>query len=73
MQLYIICQTILFYVGAYFTPIAYTFPNGLQSMNGSSSTGGCQPENCVMMPISGTTINGCECPGNTPVSGALMH
>ena len=41
-------------------------------MNGSSSTGGCQPENCVMMPISGTAINGCDCPANTPVSGVLI-
>ena len=60
------------FVGIYFTPIAYTFPDGLQSVNGSSSTGGCQPENCVMMPISGTAINGCDCPGSTPVSGILI-
>ena len=25
-----------------------------------------------MMPISGTAINGCDCPGNTPVSGVLI-
>ena len=56
----------------FFQPIAYTFPNGLQSVNGSSSTGGCQPESCVMMPISSTAINGCDCPGNTPVSGILI-
>ena len=60
-----------FYVGEYFTPIAFTFPDGLQSVNGSSSTGGCQPESCVMMPISGTT-NGCDCPGTTPASGFLI-
>ena len=53
-------------------PIAYTFPNGLQSVNGSSSTGGCQPESCVRMPISSTDINGCDCPGSTPVSGVLI-
>ena len=27
---------------------------------------------CVMMPISGTTINGCDCPGSTPASGVLI-
>ena len=27
---------------------------------------------CVMMPISGTTINGCDCPGTTPASGVLI-
>ena len=58
-------------VGTLFQPIAYTLPDGLQSANGSSATGGCQ-ENCVMMPISGTTINGCDCPGTTPVSGVLI-
>ena len=46
-------------------PIAYTLPNGLQSVNGSSSTGGCQPEGCVM-------FFGCGCTGNTPVSGVLI-
>ena len=40
-------------------------------MNGSNSTGGC-PQNCVMMPLSGTTINGCDCPGTTPASGVLV-
>ena len=60
------------YVGTDYTPIAYTLPDGLQSVNGSSSTGGCQPESCVMMPISSTTINGCDCPGNTPVNGTLI-
>ena len=59
-------------VGTYFSPIAYTFPDGLQSVNGSSSTGGCQPESCVMMPISSTTINGCDCPGTDPASGVLI-
>ena len=52
--------------GVYFQPIAYTLPDGLQSVNGSSSTGGCQPESCVMMPI------GCDCPGSTPVNGTLI-
>ena len=41
-------------------------------MDGSSSTGGCQPESCVMMPISGTTINGCDCPGTTGINGTLI-
>ena len=27
---------------------------------------------CVVMPISGTTINGCDCPGSTPASGVLI-
>ena len=27
---------------------------------------------CVMMPISGTSINGCDCPGTTPASGVLI-
>lgn len=58
--------------GAFFQPSAYTLPDGLQSVNGSSSTGGCQPESCVMMPISGTAINGCDCPGITPASGILI-
>jgi hypothetical protein len=61
-----------YYVGTYISPIAYTFPDGLQSVNGSSSTGGCQPENCAMMPISGTAINGCDCPSTGPVSGVLI-
>ena len=61
----------IFILGIYFQPIAYTLPDGLQSVNGSSSTGGCQPESCVMMPISGTAINGCDCPG-TPASGVLI-
>ena len=52
--------------------IHFTFPDGLQSVNGSSSTGGCQPESCIMMPISGTAIDGCDCPGNTPVNGTLI-
>ena len=53
--------------GVYFQPIAYTFPDGLRSVNGSSSTGGCQPEmNCVMMSVA------CDCPGSTPVSGVLI-
>ena len=60
------------YSGAYFTPTAYTFPDGLQSVNGSSSTGGCQPESCVMMPIGSTNINGCECLGNIAVNGTLI-
>jgi hypothetical protein len=59
-------------VGAYFSPAAYTFPDGLQSVNGSSSTGGCQPENCVVRPIGSSTINGCDCPGTGPVSGVLI-
>ena len=58
--------------GAYYSPIAFTLPDGLQSVNGSSSTGGCQPESCVMMPIGGTAANGCDCPGSTPVSGVLI-
>ena len=57
--------------GALYQPIAYTLPNGLRSVNGSIITGGCQ-ESCVMMPISGTTINGCDCPGTTPASGVLI-
>ena len=61
-----------YYVGTYFSPAAYTLPDGLQSVNGSSSTGGCQPGSCVMMPISSTTINGCDCPGTDPVSGVLI-
>ena len=60
------------HTGAYFTPIEYTFPDGLQSVNGSSSTGGCQLESCVRMPISGTTINN-YCPGSSsPASGILI-
>ncbi|MCG8621170.1 MAG: hypothetical protein MJE68_04075, partial [Proteobacteria bacterium] len=59
-------------LGIYFQPVAYTLPDGLQSVNGSSSTGGCQPESCVMMPISSTTINGCDCPGSAPVNGTLI-
>ena len=59
-------------LGICFQPVAYTLPDGLQSVNGSSSTGGCQPESCVMMPISGTSINGCDCLGNTPVNGTLI-
>ena len=62
---------IVHYTGAFFQPIAYTFPDGLQSVNGSSSTGGCQPEDCVMIPYSGSNVNGCDCPGTTPVSGVL--
>ena len=62
----------IYYVGAYYSPIGYTLPSGLQSVNGSSSTGGCQPESCVIMPIGGSTINGCDCPGNTPVNGTLI-
>ena len=58
-------------VGTLFQPIAYTLPDGLRSVNGSNITGGCQ-ESCVMMPISSTTINGCDCPGTTPVSGVLI-
>ena len=58
--------------GAFFTPIEYTLPDGLQSVNGSSSTGSCQPESCVMIPISGTAINGCDCPNTSPVSGVLI-
>ena len=65
-------MTEIIHAGTFFQPIAYTFPNGLSSVNGSSSTGGCQPENCIMMPISGTFINGCVCPGTTPVSGVLI-
>ena len=55
------------YVGAVFQPIAYTFPDGLQSINGSNSTGGCRKD-CVMMPIPGTTTNACDCPGTTPAA-----
>ena len=58
--------------GALHQPIAYTLPDGLRSVNGSNITGGCQ-ESCVMMPISGTSINGCDCPGSTtPASGVLI-
>ena len=61
------------FTGTFFQPIAYTFPEGLSSENGSSSTGGCQPESCVIMPISVTTTSGCDCPGaTTPVSGVLI-
>ena len=60
------------HAGGYFQPIAYTHPDGLQSVNGSSSTGDCQPESCVMMPISGTNINACDCPASTPASGVLI-
>ena len=60
------------YVGTNYTPIAYTLPDGLQSVGGSSSTGGCQPESCIMMPISGTTINACECLTNAPANGTLI-
>ena len=60
------------HTGVFFQPVAYTFPDGLQSVNGSNSTGGCQPESCVMMPYSGTAINGCDCPVNTPVNGTLI-
>ena len=60
------------HTGVVFQHIAYTLPDGLQSVNGSNSTGGCQPGRCVMMPISGTAINGCDCPTNTPVSGILI-
>ena len=50
----------------------YTFPDGLQSVNGSSSTGGCQRE-CVMMTPT-DAINGCDCPGSlsTPANGVLI-
>ena len=27
---------------------------------------------CVMMPIGGSTINGCDCPGSTPSNGVLI-
>ena len=58
--------------GTLFQPIAYTIPDGLRSVNGSNITGGCQ-ESCVMTPISGTTTNGCDCPGSTtPASGVLI-
>ena len=59
------------FAGTLFQPIAYTLPDGVRSENGSSITGGCQ-ESCVMMPFSGTTINGCDCPGTTPASGVLI-
>ena len=58
-------------VGTLFQPIAHTLPDGLRSVNGSNIAGGCQ-ESCVMMPISGTSINGCNCPGTTPASGVLI-
>ena len=71
--IYCVMYDVLFmYTGAYFIPAAYTLPDGLQSVNGSNSTGGCQPESCVMMPISNTNINGCDCPGSTPASGVLI-
>ena len=60
-----------YHTGAYISPIAYMFPDGLQSVNGSSSTGGCE-KRCVEMPYSGTAINGCDCPGSNPVSGVLI-
>ena len=67
----VMIMTKITHAGASFHPIAYTFPNGLSSVNGSNSTGGCQ-QGCVMMPISGTITNGCDCPGTTPVSGVLI-
>ena len=54
-----------------FQPTDYTLPDGLQSRNGSSITGGCQMS-CVMMPISGTSINGCDCPDTTLANGVLI-
>ena len=57
--------------GALYQPIAYTLPDGLRSVNGSSITGGCQ-ESCVMIPIGSSSTNGCDCPGTTPVSGVLI-
>ena len=62
----------MYYVGVNYTPIAYTIPNGLQSVNGSSSTGGCQPEACIMMPYGASNINVCDCPGTAPVNGTLI-
>ena len=59
------------YVGALFQPVAYTLPDGLQSMNGSSSTGGCQKD-CVMKPIPGTTTNACDCPGTTQAASGVL-
>ena len=61
----------MIYVGAFFQPVAYTLPDGLQSINGSSSTGGCQ-ENCLMKPIPGTSTNACDCPGTTPAAGGVL-
>ena len=56
----------------YFIPIAYTLPHGLSSVNGSSSTGGCRPERCIMITIGSTATNDCDCPGTTPVNGSLI-
>ena len=54
-----------------YTPVAYTLPNGLQTVNGSSSIGGCQ-NRCVMTLNTGTTMTLCKCQDNTPVSGVLV-
>ena len=59
------------YVRAFFQLIAYTLPDGLRSINGSNHTGGCQ-EGCVMMPLPHTTINACDCPGTSAVTGVLV-
>ena len=63
--------TKIVHAGTFFQPIAYTFPDGLQSVDGSNSTGGCQ-HGCIMMPIEGSAISSCDCPGTTPVSGVLF-
>ena len=60
------------HTGVYFQPVAYTLPDGLQSVNGSSRTGDCQPESCIMTPISGSIVNGCDCPGTTEVNGTFI-
>ena len=62
----------MLYAGTLFTPVSYTLPDGLEAVNGSNSTGACQPVGCLMMPYAGTTINGCDCPGDTPASGVLI-
>ena len=52
----------------------YTLPDGLQSMNGSSSAGGCQPEICIMMSIGKTGIKWMSLSRkhcSSPVNGVL--
>ena len=62
-----------FLKGAFFLPTVYTLPDGLRSVNGSSSTGGC-PGICLKIPIAGTTVDGCDCEGSlsSPARGILI-
>ena len=67
------CMVIYTLAGNLFQPIAYTLPNGLTATNGSVNiTGVCQPVGCLMMPVTGSTTNGCDCTGDTPASGVLI-